>query len=219
VGVALLAKRSRILHTPRVKITKYTGGMVQTNGYIVESDAGAVLIDAPLGILARCEQLGVKPTGLLLTHQHFDHVEDVAAISGAGIPVHAAAHPSPALILDDGARLMGLPITITPYEIDHVVAEGEPFELAGLRFEIFAVPGHSPDSLVFHVALFQKLFAGDTLFAGSIGRTDLPGGDHQLLLRGIREKIFSLPAATEILPGHGPATTIARESATNPYLV
>ena len=90
--------------------------------------------------------------------------------------------------------------------------------LAGLPFEILPVPGHSPDSLVFHVALFQKLFGGDTLFAGSIGRTDLPGGDHQLLLDGIRDKIFPLPSETEILPGHGSSTSIGQESAKNPYL-
>jgi glyoxylase-like metal-dependent hydrolase (beta-lactamase superfamily II) len=205
--------------TPGVTITKYTGGMVQTNGFLIESEEGAVLIDAPQGIWELCQARGVKPTGLLLTHQHFDHVEDVAALSSAGVPVYAARSPSPDRILDAPARAMGLPLTIAPYQIDHLLAAEHSLSLAGIAFEILPVPGHSPDSLVFHVALFQKLFAGDTVFAGSIGRTDLPGGDHQLLLDGIRAKILILPGGTEILPGHGPGTTVAQESATNPYLV
>lgn len=198
-------------------ITPFTGGFCQTNGYLLEAGHGTVLIDAPLGIFNECQRRGIKPTGLLLTHQHFDHVEDVAALAATGVPVYAAAPASPDLTLADGARLMGLPIEIAPYRVDHLLTPGGSLELAGLRFDLSPVPGHSPDSFVFHVALFEKLFAGDTLFAGSIGRTDLPGGDHPLLLAGIREKIFSLPPRTAVLPGHGPATTVGREMMSNPY--
>lgn len=201
-----------------MRVTTFTGGLVQTNGYLVETAEGALVIDAPLGIAAHCRRGGIEPTALLLTHQHFDHVEDVAALARDGVPVYAAAPPSPALTLEDGARLMGLPIAIAPYAVDHLFGHERELGLAGLTIELLPVPGHSPDSFVFHVALFKKLFAGDTLFAGSIGRTDLPGGDHQLLLRGIRESLFPLPGATEVLPGHGPPTTIARERAGNPYL-
>ena len=113
---------------------------------------------------------------------------------------------------------MGLPISVDRYEVTHLLAGESELELAGIRFEIVPVPGHSPDSLVFHVGLLQKVFAGDTLFDDSIGRTDLPGGDHDLLIRGIRKHLLSLPGETEILPGHGAPTTVEQESRTNPFL-
>ncbi len=201
-----------------VTITTHTGGLAQTNGYLLESEQGTIAIDAPFGMWACCQQRGIIPTGLLLTHQHFDHVEDAAAMARAGVPIHGCSPFSSALVLDEAARLMGLPITVEPFAVDHLLEDTTWLELAGVRFELLAVPGHSPDSFVFHVALFQKLFAGDTLFADSIGRTDLPGGNHALLIAGIRERLLTLPAQTEVHPGHGPPTTIGREAATNPFL-
>lgn len=201
-------------------ITTYTGGLAQTNGYLLETGEGVVAIDAPLGFWRHCQQRDLKPTGLLLTHQHFDHVEDAAAMAQAGVPVHASAPYSPHLVLDEAARrFMGLPIEVEPFEVTDLLEGAGSLQLAGVLIEFAPLPGHSPDSFVFHVALFQKVFGGDTLFAGSIGRTDLPGGDHQLLLNGIRERLLSLPDQTEVLPGHGPRTTIGQERATNPFLV
>ena len=111
-----------------------------------------------------------------------------------------------------------MPTTITPFEVTHHLEGRADLTVAGVSMDLLHVPGHSPDSLVFHVGPIHKLFAGDTLFAGSIGRSDLPGGDESLLLRGIREKLFLLPGETEVLPGHGPATSIRREQAGNPYI-
>lgn len=202
-----------------MKITSHTGGFAQTNGYLVETDEGSVAIDAPEGMWEFCQSQKAKPTGLLLTHQHFDHVDDAAKFEQAGdIPIYAASPYSKDLTIEETARRWGLPCEIAPFTVDHFFASGTPLELIGLTFVPHSLPGHSLDSFVFHVALFQKIFAGDTLFAGGIGRTDLPDGDHETLLRGIREVLFSQSDDTEILPGHGPSTTIGAEKRSNPYL-
>jgi glyoxylase-like metal-dependent hydrolase (beta-lactamase superfamily II) len=167
-----------------------------------------------------CKQKGVKPTGLLLTHQHFDHVNDAALFHENEIPIYASEPFSRDLQLEGLLQSWGLKMQIEEFAVEHILTtESSSLPLAGLEFELRSVPGHSPDSFVFHVALFQKLFSGDTLFAnGGIGRTDFPHGDHELLIRSIREQLLTLPANTEILPGHGPSTTIEQEILKNPYL-
>lgn len=203
-----------------MNITSHCGGFCETNGYLIETEEGAVVIDAPKGMFRFCEQKGIIPTGLLLTHQHFDHVEDAFAFNSAKIPVYASEPYRPDLQLGDILEKWGLQVSVEKFQVDEVLdptATG--LDLAGLTFEFRSVPGHSPDSFVFHVALFQKLFSGDTLFAnGGLGRTDFPHGDGALLLRSIREQILSLPEDTVVLPGHGPPTTIGREVSINPYL-
>jgi len=201
-------------------ISTHCGGFCQTNGYLIVTEEGAVAIDAPEGMFKFCEQKGIIPTGLLLTHQHFDHVQDVPEFNSAGVPVHASAPFSRDLLLIDMLETWGLPVELQNFRVDHILQpEAPPLRVAGLEFEVRSVPGHSPDSFVFHVALFQKLFAGDTLFAnGGLGRTDFPHGDGPLLLRSIREQLLTLPHSTEVLPGHGPTTTIGHEVTVNPYL-
>ena len=203
-----------------MKISTHCGGFCQTNGYLIETGNGAVAIDAPEGMFHFCKQKGVKPTGLLLTHQHFDHVNDAALFHENEIPIYASEPFSRDLQLEGLLRSWGLKMQIEEFAVEHILTtENSPLPLAGLEFELRSVPGHSPDSFVFHVALFQKLFGGDTLFAnGGIGRTDFPHGDHELLIRSIREQLLTLPANTEILPGHGPSTTIEQEILKNPYL-
>ena len=196
----------------------YTGGFVDTNGYLlVREDRSCLVIDAPAGIAAYAREKKLRPTHLLLTHQHFDHVDDVAALREMGARVCAYCAYAPNIIMEERVREMGLPISIPPYTIDDVVEGASTLEAGDLRFHLAHVPGHSPDSLCFHLASESFLFAGDTLFNGSIGRTDLPGGDHELLLDSIREKLYPLPGHTAVFPGHGPQTTIAREKATNPF--
>lgn len=201
-------------------ISTHCGGFCQTNGYLLETEEGSLAIDAPSGMWAFCESKDVKPTGLLLTHQHFDHVEDAAKMNRAGIPVYASAPYTPELLLIEEVRKWGLPLEIEEFRVDHLLTlEESPLTIANLEIELLAVPGHSPDSFVFHVALFQKLFGGDTLFAeGGIGRTDFPHGDHELLIRSICEQLLPLPGETEVYPGHGPTTTIGHEIVKNPYL-
>lgn len=201
-------------------ITTYTGGLLQTNGYLVETKDGAFAVDAPTGMWHWCRETNVKPTSLLLTHQHFDHVADAARMQAAGIPIYAASPFRRELLIEEMVLAWGLPLSVQPFEVDHLLRlEESPLQLCGIDIELRSVPGHSPDSFVFHVALFQKLFAGDTLFAnGGMGRCDLPLGDAELLLSSLREQVLTLPEETEVLPGHGPATTIGREKVHNPDL-
>ena len=201
-----------------MKISSHCGGFCQTNGYLLETREGSVVIDAPEGMFQFCKQSSVKPTGLLLTHQHFDHVEDAALFEGDGVPIYAAEPFRSDLQLGDVLRSWGLSKQIAPFSVDHLLTpSASNLTLGGVEFELRSVPGHSPDSFVFHVALFQKLFAGDTLFAnGGVGRTDFPHGDHDLLMLSIREKILTLPKETELLPGHGPCSTIGAEIGHHP---
>lgn len=195
----------------------YTGGMVATNGYLLEGPEGLVIIDAPAGITDKIPA-GVTPAALLLTHQHFDHVEDVAALSALGVPVYAFRPYHTDLVLDEEARRWGMPVTIPPFVVDEVLEGESHLAVAGLKFSLLHVPGHSPDSVCFHLDDADFVFGGDTLFAGSVGRTDLPGGQHGIFVNEIRGKLLSLPEATQVFPGHGPSTTIGVEAEENPYL-
>jgi len=197
----------------------FTGGFVQTNGYLLETpDGGHILIDAPQGIAAWLEQKGIRPAALLLTHQHYDHVEDAAAVAAMGVKIHAWAPYSTALTLEERVRSWGMPIHVEPYTVDEILEGRTELELGGLKMDLAHVPGHAPDSVTFFAPETGELYSGDTLFAGSIGRADLPGGNMAQLVDGIRAKLFCLPPATEVFPGHGPATTIGAERAENPYV-
>ena len=203
-----------------MKVSTHCGGFCQTNGYLLETTEGAVAVDAPEGMFSFCEQMRCKPTGLLLTHQHFDHIEDASLFQAAGVPIYASAPFSPALQLTDLALKWGLPVESPEFIVNEVLSPATSgIRIAGIQFEIHPFPGHSPDSFVFHVALFQKLFAGDTLFSGGgIGRTDFPHGDHGLLISSIKSELAPLPSPTQLLPGHGPAGILGHEIETNPYL-
>lgn len=190
--------------------------MVQTNGYLVESANGNFLVDAPAGISDWVAEKGVRLDALYLTHQHYDHVEDVAALQKTGVKVFAWAEYSKELTLESYGSSWGLP-EVRPFAIDGLIAAGEE-KLFGTAVTVGHVPGHSLDSVSFYLKEAGVVFAGDALFAGSVGRCDLPGGDFELLLAGIRREFLSLPDETEVLSGHGPATKIGREKLTNGYL-
>jgi hydroxyacylglutathione hydrolase len=201
-----------------MKISLFTGGFVQTNGYLVETPDGNFLIDAPEGVAEWIQRRGVRLDDVLLTHQHYDHVMDAAALKSLGARLHAFTDYSTDLTLESPARTWGLPISVTPYQIDHRFVMTEPLRIAGLEISLAHVPGHSTDSVTFYLVDHGLVFSGDTLFADSIGRTDLPGGSQQQLLDGIARHLMILPAATRVLPGHGPETTIAAEAAGNSYV-
>lgn len=197
----------------------FTGGFVQTNGYLIETpEGGQVLVDAPSGVAEWLARKEIRPVALLLTHQHYDHVEDVAAVAALGARVYAFAPYSTALTLEERVRSWGLPIQVAPYSVDEVLEGKGDLEIGGLKMQLAHVPGHSTDSVTFFLPEQGELYAGDTLFADSVGRADLPGGDMALLVDGIRGKLFALPAETRVYPGHGPATTIGAERAGNPYV-
>ena len=201
-----------------MKISCYTGGDTQTNGYLVESPDGTFLVDAPEGVTAWLAGRGVPVDDVLLTHQHYDHVLDAAALQAHGARLHAFAPYSTELTLETAARAWGLPITVPPYRVDCLLDIDRPLLLAGQELALAHIPGHALDAVTFYLAAASVVFSGDTLFAGSIGRTDLPGGSAQQLLDGIARHLLTLPVDTRVLSGHGPPTTIGREAASNPYL-
>ena len=199
-------------------ITPYTGGFTQTNGYLVETPAGNFLVDAPEGIRDWLEENDKQVGDVLLTHQHYDHVIDAAALQECGARLHAFAPYSEQLTLEAAARAWGMPIRVEPYAVDSLLDINQPLKLAGLEIALAHIPGHASDSVTFYLADQHLVFSGDTLFADSIGRTDLPGGSTRELLEGIARHLLSLPFETRVLPGHGPATTIGHESKNNPFL-
>ncbi len=201
-----------------MKITTYTGGFVQTNGYLIETPEGNLLVDAPEGITSWCAERGVRVDHVLLTHQHYDHVTDAAALQETGAVLHALEDYSTDLTLETAARSWGLPISVVPYRIDRRFEMSRPLAICGMEILLAHIPGHAPDSVTLHVPAASLVFSGDTLFAGSIGRTDLPGGSHEQLIDGIARHLMILPPETRVLPGHGPASTIGEEIEGNPYL-
>lgn len=212
-------------HTAAMTWEVFTGGFCQTNAYLLEAAGRHVLIDAPDDCAEWLQGRGVKIEALLLTHQHFDHVMDAARLAADhGCPIYAWAEPSPDLWLNRMfSQLTGWELEIAPYEVAHVLGgpekgAGEMLRVAGMDFRLWHVPGHSPDSVCFYQEASGRCFCGDTVFAGGIGRTDFPGGSEALLARGIREKLYTLPAATVLLPGHGGPTTVAEEKSANPFV-
>jgi glyoxylase-like metal-dependent hydrolase (beta-lactamase superfamily II) len=197
-------------------IQRLEGGFLLTNAYLLRTpDGGSILFDAPSDTRRWIEDLDIRPLALVLTHQHFDHVMDAAAIAEMGIPVYAWSDYSTQLTAEDIVAQWGMPMKVEPFTVDHRLEGREQLEIGGLCLELAHVPGHSPDSVTFFDRERGILIAGDTLFQGSTGRGDLPGGDLELLKSMIRERLFPLPEATRVLPGHGPETTIGDERAGN----
>lgn len=197
-------------------------GPIQANAYLVRRPGAsrAVVIDPgaePEAVIGALGEWEAEPTAILLTHAHLDHVGGVAGLRRRfDAPIHL--HPDDRPLYDaavEQGRMFGLEIEAPPPP-DRDLADGLRLELAGLTFEVRHTPGHSPGGVVF--VLPGQAFVGDCVFAGSVGRVDLPGGDAGVLLRSIREKILSLPEETVLWSGHGPETTVGREARTNPFL-
>jgi glyoxylase-like metal-dependent hydrolase (beta-lactamase superfamily II) len=202
-------------------VDRYELGPIGTNCYVVRASQTAdeaVVID-PGGDAAdlRLElaRLGGRCVAILITHGHWDHLGGVAELAeGTGAPVYMAE--------DERALLENLPDLVPPgtparsYTADRFLAGDETLELAGIRFETLRVPGHSPGHLAFHAE--DSLFSGDVLFAGSVGRTDLPGADHDTLVESLRMLTERFPPETVVYSGHGPPTTLGAELARNPFL-
>lgn len=195
----------------------FTGGPYETNCFLLEAPGGGVLFDAPEGADVRFagEKIGL----LVLTHGHWDHTADAAAVQRRhGCPVACHADTVPMLNDPDFFERRGFPLRIETLQPDRILAEGAGQDFLGRSLDLLEVPGHCPGSLCFYSPDDGLLVGGDVLFRGGIGRWDLPGGDGELLVRGIREKLFALPEATVVLPGHGPATTLGDEKAGNPFV-
>ncbi|MBR1982056.1 MAG: MBL fold metallo-hydrolase [Akkermansia sp.] len=204
------------------KIQVYTGGSVGCNGYLIEAGDGYVVVDAPMGIadwVARRLPEGARVKHLLLTHQHFDHVEGAAELQRrTGCTIHAVAPYSKALTLELAAASWGLP-PVEPYTVDDVLGPTpRKADWGGLAWEVYPIAGHATDGAAYYLPGDDEVFVGDILFAGSVGRTDFPGGSMSALVRGIQEHLMPLPPQTMVNSGHGPSTTIGEEQLNNPYL-
>jgi len=197
-------------------------GPIGTNCYVLRSGADAaecVVVDPsgdPADLADRLAELGTTCVAILVTHGHWDHLVGVAGLAEAtGAPVHMPAGER-SLLEDPDRFWASAPVPIRAHVPEVLLAGDEALELAGIQLHVLSVPGHSPA----HVAYLagDDLFSGDVLFAGSVGRVDIPGADWDALLASIRSLADRLPPETRIHPGHGPATTLGAELAQNPFL-
>src|SRR5690242_16190969 len=197
----------------------FCGGIFETNCYLLEAPQGSILFDAPQGTCEWLRSLDLQPKLLLLTHGHVDHVQDLALIKRE-FGCQIGCHPLTAPMISDREffRSFGFQLEIEPAKPDFFIEATPSRDFLGANFEVFEVPGHCPGSLCFFSRTDKLLIGGDVLFAGSIGRGDLPGGDIDLLIEGISQKLFPLGDDVTVLSGHGPPTTIGRERLTNPFL-
>jgi len=199
---------------------RFCGGIFETNCYLFKAPEGYILFDAPEGACEWLRSLDVALKLLLLTHGHIDHVQDVARIKRQ-FGCQIGCHPLTAPMISDREffRNFGFELEIQPAEPDFLIEETRSRNFLGADFQVLDVPGHCPGSLCFFSHKNKLLIGGDVLFARSIGRGDLPGGDIDLLITGIRKKLFPLGDDVTVLPGHGPPTVIGTERKSNPFLV
>ena len=219
-------------------VTGFPADAFGTNCYVVAAGPGeqCLVVDPGIGVLDRLDEVlaqhRLHPAAVLLTHGHLDHTFSVAPVCGAR-GITAYLHPADREMLADPAKGLSMDLNALfggrlPYTEPEDVAEltdGATLSLAGLEITVDHAPGHTGGSVLFRLPgagsdweAEQLCLSGDVLFAGSIGRTDLPGGSTETMLASLRDKILPLADDTVVLPGHGPATTIGRERVANPYL-
>ena len=208
-----------------MEIRCFTGGDFAQNGYVASCEATGqcVIVDpgaaAPDMVAAVKEEAG-EVTAVLLTHAHFDHVEGLGVIRDY-IDVPAYVHPADRAMFDNlpaQAAMLGLSSPqLDPPERE--LEDRQTFRFGETAFKVIHAPGHSPGHVIFQAHHDALALVGDLLFAGSVGRTDLPGGDYQALFRSIRQHVLTMPDETRLFTGHGPATTVGHERTTNPFLI
>ena len=199
-------------------------GPLQTNCYVLacENTMKAAVIDPAWdgrAIAATATQKGWEISHILLTHSHFDHVGGLAELKEeTGAPIYI--HPDATEMLQNASRsaaMWQLDVPEPP-PADEMLGEGQVVTVGNLALQVMYTPGHAPGHVCFYLPDHNVIFDGDVLFQGSIGRTDLPGGNYQALMQSIQDRLMVLPDETHVLSGHGPATTIGQERQTNPFL-
>ena len=219
-------------------IAGFPAGPWGTNCYVVAEGPGAECVvidpgkDAAAGVDQVVREHRLKPVSVLVTHGHVDHMWCVAPVAGT-YDATAYVHPADRHLLSDpmagmsretAAMMLGGKYQFAEPDRVEELTDLQSIELAGISFTVDHAPGHTPGSITFRTPypeaeVAEVMFSGDLLFAGSIGRTDLPGGDHAAMLRSLRDKVLTLRDDVVVLPGHGEQTSIARERATNPFLL
>jgi glyoxylase-like metal-dependent hydrolase (beta-lactamase superfamily II) len=221
-----------------VLIAGFPAGSWAANCYVVATAPGTECLvvdpgqDAAPGIAELVREHDLKPVAVLLTHGHVDHMWSVTPVAGtydATAWIHPAdrhllADPMAGISRESASMLLGGRYEFTEPDDVAELSDGQRLELAGLEVVVDHTPGHTEGSVTFRTPysgdeISEVMFAGDLLFAGSIGRTDLPGGDHAAMLDTLRRKVLTLPDDVVVLPGHGEQTSIGRERATNPFLL
>ncbi len=218
-------------------VSVFPAGPWQANCYVVAAAAGEECLvidpgkDAAKGVADLVREHRLRPAAVVLTHGHIDHMWSVAPVAGA-YDATAYVHPADRHLLTDplagispdtAAMLLGEPVAFAEPADVRLLEDGQSLTLAGLELVVDHVPGHTAGSVTFRAPYDgheapEVMFSGDLLFAGSIGRTDLPGGDHAAMLHSLATKVLPLDDAVVVLPGHGPGTTIGRERSGNPFL-
>lgn len=223
-------------------IAGFPAGPWGTNCYVVSTGAGneCVVIDpgkdAASGVADVVREHKLKPVAVLVTHGHVDHMWSVAPVAGTydatawihPLDRHLLSDPMQGISKESAGMLLGSNATFVEPDDVRELVDGQRLEIAGIEFSVDHTPGHTQGSVSFRMPygvaagvpdISEVMFSGDTLFAGSIGRTDLPGGDHATLLRSLRDKVLPLADDVVVLPGHGEQTSIGRERVTNPFLL
>lgn len=200
-------------------------GILQTNCYLLVGNNHECIVIDPGDegdkLLSIINEQKLKPLAILLTHAHFDHIGAVDTLRNAfQIPVYVHKKESewltnPAL---NGSSIFMIGKTVTQEPADELINNETTLSIGQFQIDVFETPGHSPGSISFYLKELAVIFAGDTLFLNSIGRTDLPGGNHHQLITSIESKLLSLPEETMVLPGHGEETLIKDEKVNNPFL-
>lgn len=209
-----------------MKVDRLVLGDFETNSYVVRSSEQAqtcVIIDAGLDVetlSAFLDRHKLTPETLILTHGHVDHIAGVDTLRGKFPAIKTCIHKLDSKLLSDAIGNLSFMTgsSYTAEKADYLVEEGDEIDRAGIKLRVILTPGHTPGGICLYAERDGVVFVGDTLFAGSVGRTDFPGGDMNELIEGIKRKLLILPEKTIVYPGHGPETTIGREKADNPFL-
>lgn len=208
-----------------MQIERIILGPYQTNAYIARNDdsTDCLIVDTGLEsqpLINILQEQKLNPKGLLLTHGHIDHIEGVGLIKENYPEIKVYIHADDADMLVDPMKnlsaMFGQNFTTSPADI--IVKDNEELEISSIKLKVLHTPGHTPGGVSYYCPKENILFAGDTLFEESVGRSDFPGGNPRQLTKSVKEKLFTLPDNTTVLPGHGEQTTIGHEKKHNPFI-